>query len=95
MLFTVLLSSFDDKSLACIKLIVVVLFFWGCCEELGLIVLMIFFFFFFCLVTKYTNIDSWYDSKSVDFGQIGGIALNQKADTITVFHRGNQIWQME
>lgn len=51
--------------------------------------------FFFSLVTKYTNIDSWYDSKSVDFGQIGGIALNQKADTITVFHRGNQIWQME
>ena len=36
--------------------------------------------------------ENWYDAKSAKFGQIGGIAINQKSDTILVFHRGEQVW---
>ncbi len=47
------------------------------------------------LVTKYTNIENWYDQNSANYGQIGGIAINKKSDNIYVFHRGSQIWQQE
>lgn len=51
--------------------------------------------FFLFLVSKYTLIDNWYDPKSITLGQIGGIEVNQKTDTLVVFHRGSQIWQAE
>jgi len=44
-------------------------------------------------ITKYTFIESWYDKKEVNMGQVGGIEINQKSDNIIVFHRGSQIWQ--
>lgn len=46
-------------------------------------------------VSKYTLIDNWYDPKLVKLGQIGGIEVNQKTDTLIIFHRGSQIWQAE
>jgi hypothetical protein len=40
-------------------------------------------------------VDTWYDKKEASFGQVGGIAINQKSENIVVFHRGSQIWQSE
>ena len=53
------------------------------------------FFFLHFLVNKYTNMEGWYDTKKVKFGQIGGIEINQKSDTIIIFHRGEQVWLSE
>jgi len=39
--------------------------------------------------------EGWYDAKKVKLGQIGGIEINQKSDTIIIFHRGEQVWLSE
>jgi hypothetical protein len=52
-------------------------------------------FFSYFLVNKYTNMEGWYDAKKVKLGQIGGIEINQKSDTIIIFHRGEQVWLSE
>jgi hypothetical protein len=39
--------------------------------------------------------ENWFEPKAANMGQIGGISVNQKADTIVVFHRGTQTWQTE
>ena len=46
-------------------------------------------------ITRYTLVDKWYDGSKANFGQIGGIAVDQKMSTITVFHRGSQIWETD
>jgi hypothetical protein len=43
-------------------------------------------------VNKYTNLENWYDASKVNFGQIGGVEIDQKSDSIVVFHRGEQVW---
>lgn len=44
-------------------------------------------------VKKYTNAENWYSYDG--FGQVSGIAINQKSDSIVVFHRGSQIWNSD
>lgn len=45
--------------------------------------------------TKYTNIENWYDPKTINLGQVGGISINQKSDKIVIFHRASQLWQQD
>lgn len=44
-------------------------------------------------ITKYTNADKWYNENEVNFGQIGGLVVDQKSDSIVVFHRGSHSWK--
>ena len=57
--------------------------------------LLSYFFFIILKVTKYTNADKWYNENEVNFGQIGGLVVDQKSDSIVVFHRGSHSWKPE
>lgn len=46
-------------------------------------------------IKKYTNAEHWYNKNDFNFGQIAGVAVNQKSDSLVVFHRGSNIWTID
>ncbi|CAF0958876.1 unnamed protein product [Brachionus calyciflorus] len=46
-------------------------------------------------ISRYTNLENWYNPKSINLGQIGGIAISEKTESVYIFHRASQLWQMD